>query len=129
MTLTQAQLDTLEEKCKAVAAAIGYMKSKPGEDDYCMFVNEIRSGGGFEWKFLDFEPEDIENYRRIYISLLEPDSPDVIASLVREVKMQRELLERAKKMIGIDLVNYDEDEGDQWFSDYASLKGEGTGAG
>ena len=47
---------------------IGYMKSVPGEDDFSMFVNEYPDGG-FEWKFLDFKPEDSENYRPIYISL------------------------------------------------------------
>lgn len=43
-----------------------YMKSKEGEDDICMFINEYPNGG-FKWDFLDYKPEDIENYTPIYI--------------------------------------------------------------
>lgn len=45
-----------------------WMKSNPGEDALGMFINEYPNGG-FEWTFLDYEPEDSENYTKVYISL------------------------------------------------------------
>ncbi len=45
------------------------MKSKKGENDYCMFINENYPDGegGFKWEILDFKPEDAENYRQILV--------------------------------------------------------------
>lgn len=51
---------------------VGWMRSKmPGENAYCMFVNENgpHGEGGFKWEFLDYKPDDIENYSPIYIYL------------------------------------------------------------
>jgi hypothetical protein len=52
----------------------------PGENSYGMWLNE-QSNGGFEWKFLDFRPKDIENYSPIYIAVSLPDAKSEIASL------------------------------------------------
>ena len=48
---------------------VGYMKSIQGNNEYSMFVNEnFKYGeGGFSWNFLDYKPDDVENYEPIYI--------------------------------------------------------------
>lgn len=51
---------------KPAREIIGYMKSKPGEDDLTMLINEYPDGG-FKWTFLDYEPDDKENYTKIFI--------------------------------------------------------------
>ena len=43
-----------------------WMKSKQGENDYSMFINE-QPEGGFKWEFLDFEPIDKENYSPLIV--------------------------------------------------------------
>lgn len=43
-----------------------YMKSVPGNNDYSMFINE-QPEGGFKWEFLDYEPDDKQNYSPVYI--------------------------------------------------------------
>ena len=50
---------------------VGYMMSKEGNNSFSMFINEnFEYGeGGFSWQFLDFKPEDVENYKPIYIYL------------------------------------------------------------
>ena len=50
---------------------VGWMKSKLHKDDFGMWLNEQPSGG-FKWEFLDFEPEDKENYRKIFILANDP---------------------------------------------------------
>ena len=43
-----------------------WMKSKQGENDYSMFINE-QPEGGFKWSFLDFDPEDEVNYKSLIV--------------------------------------------------------------
>lgn len=43
-----------------------YMKSKDGENQFYMFINEYPDGG-FKFEFLDYQPKDLENYTPIYI--------------------------------------------------------------
>lgn len=51
---------------------VGWMREKiPGEADFGMWLNE-QPNGGFKWSFLDFKPEDVENYCRIWISANNP---------------------------------------------------------
>ena len=50
---------------------VGWMRSEAGKDDYFMWLNE-QPHGGFCWKFLDYRPEDKENYKKIYISAHNP---------------------------------------------------------
>lgn len=51
---------------------VGWMLEKtPGECSHTMWINE-QPCGGFEWNFLDFKPDDEENYRKIYIAAIDP---------------------------------------------------------
>lgn len=46
---------------------VGWMKSKPGQNSYGMWINE-QPNGGFRWEFLDFKPASHENYSKIFIT-------------------------------------------------------------
>jgi hypothetical protein len=70
----------------------------PGENSYGMWLNE-QPNGGFEWKFLDFRPKDIENYSPIYIAASLPDEKSEIASL--KSRLERLESERAMMVDGI----------------------------
>lgn len=43
-----------------------WFKSVPGNNDFSMFVNQAPIGG-FEYKILDFEPKDTENYTPMFV--------------------------------------------------------------
>lgn len=66
-----------------------WMKSKQGENDFSMFINE-QPEGGFKWQFLDYEPEDKENY-----------SPLIVHNFTLSdiVDIQKEL-ETTKRLLG-----------------------------
>jgi hypothetical protein len=68
---------------------IGYMKSTEGENDFSMFINENTYGstGGFEWRFLDFCPEDILEHKRIFIHLISYD--ELKRKIINEYEMAR----------------------------------------
>lgn len=88
-------LDVTEQVTQGLCdETIGYMRSVGGNDDYGMFVNE-RPEGGFEWKFLDFKPEDIENYKPIYISL----TPQARSESQNRIKELEKEIEELKRMI------------------------------
>jgi len=50
---------------------VGWMRSKAPKDDYGMWLNE-QPNGGFGFEFLDFKPEDEENYTKIFIRVSDP---------------------------------------------------------
>ncbi len=51
---------------------VGWMREKlPGEGDYGMWLNE-QPDGGFAWEFLDYRPDDEENYVKIFILAKDP---------------------------------------------------------
>ena len=55
---------------------VGWMRELlPGEGQFGMWRNE-QPDGGFKWKFLDYKPEDEHNYRKIYISAIDPREPN-----------------------------------------------------
>lgn len=60
---------------RKVFECIGYMKSKPGEDDFTVFINENSYGGtgGFKWEFQDFCPDLPHEYGRIFIHTMSYD--------------------------------------------------------
>jgi len=64
-----------------------YMKSKQGENDFSMFINEQPSGG-FKWEFLDFNPES-EDYSSLYVHNF---------SLVDIEEVNKELAEKNKQL-------------------------------
>ena len=84
---------------------VGWMKSKDGEDDYWMWVNE-QPNGGFKWTFLDFEPKDKENYKKIYVTPLDPR-----AATRAEWPSEDEIAKAAEKYVA--------DELKPWINDYA----------
>ena len=49
-----------------------WMKSKQGENEFSMFVNEnFQYGhGGYAFEVLDFEPEKPEDYTKLYVTLV-----------------------------------------------------------
>ena len=46
---------------------------------------------GSKWEFLDFEPEDKENYRKVFIS---PADPRAQADNAIELQLSRSILDR-----------------------------------
>ena len=78
---------------------VGYMKSVPGENDLSMFINEAPEGG-FEWKFLDYKPEDMENYTPVYISLSHPHTGKDIEAIEAERDIyHKQLMADEKKLV------------------------------
>jgi hypothetical protein len=53
---------------KVQVIGVGWMRNKPPHGEFTMYANE-QPDGGFEWTFLDYEPEDSENWQKIYISI------------------------------------------------------------
>jgi len=50
---------------------VGWMKSKPGQDQFGMWINE-QPNGGFKWSFLDYRPDNENEYIKIYILATDP---------------------------------------------------------
>jgi len=75
-----------------------WMKSKQGENDYSMFINE-QPEGGFKWSFLDFDPEDEVNYKSLIVhnfTLADIEEIEkVITHLKKEIEELKSLIKEA----------------------------------
>jgi hypothetical protein len=60
--MTPEDIKKLKEVLGPYFVCEGYMQ----KNDFCMFVNE-QPDGGFKWDFIDYEPADKENYRKVIV--------------------------------------------------------------
>ena len=104
-----------------------WMKSKQGENEFSMFVNENfeHGHGGYAFEVLDFEPEKSEEYTKLYVTLvnmypyiLEVDNKNNELQEQLTTNKRIEVLEDALKYISED--KDDESISGMWVMQYAA---------
>jgi hypothetical protein len=63
---------------------IAWMRDKiPGEGDFTVFINEQDQAGGFKYSIIDYEPDDPENWVKLFITTEDPARPSADAATER----------------------------------------------
>jgi len=77
-----------------------WMKSKMGEDDMGMFINE-QPEGGFKWDFLDFDPGS-DDYSYLFIHNFSIDDARTIGKEIENLQLQNKIMREVLGEIGKD---------------------------